>query len=185
LVAPRCGGAIAQPEMNARRAVDFELKEVLEAVGPSAALAFSAWLFLQLLQQRYSAAYARYRELVDSLRDGSDGRDGKRRQMVHDEVAVYRKRVYHMMHATNLGMAAAMLLVLALAVSAIDAVFHFEWLKYIGAPAIIVGLLLVLPAASLLVAENMLIRQPIEAELADLGELQGEGEGRITSARRS
>jgi hypothetical protein len=32
--------------------VDFELKEVMDAVGPSAALAFAAWLFLQLLQQR-------------------------------------------------------------------------------------------------------------------------------------
>jgi hypothetical protein len=53
---------------------DFELKEVMDAVGPSAALAFAAWLFLQLLQQRYSAAYSRYRELVNSFRQDAQGR---------------------------------------------------------------------------------------------------------------
>jgi len=150
--------------------MDFELKDVMNAVGPSAALAFAAWLFLQLLQQRYSAAYSRYRDLVEAMRgELPDGR----RQTVRDEIDVYHKRVRLMMHATTLGMIGAMLLLLALAISGVDAMLHIDWLKYIGGPAIVVGLLLVLPAAIMVIRENNLIEQPIEAELADLEEFNG------------
>jgi hypothetical protein len=63
--------------------VNFELKDVMEAVGPSAALAFAAWLYLQLLQQRYSAGYTRYRELADLLRGDVKGR---RREAIKEEI---------------------------------------------------------------------------------------------------
>lgn len=148
----------------------FELKDVVGAVGPSAALAFAAWLFLQLLQQRYSAAYSRYRELVDAMRGSLQG---KRREVVKNEIDVYRKRVRLMMWATNIGLVAAILLVLALVVSGLDAMLHIKWLKYIGGPAIVLGLLLVLPAAVMVIAENAMIARPIDAELADLQEYSG------------
>jgi hypothetical protein len=67
--------------------VDFELQEVMDAVGPSAALAFAAWLFLQLLQQRYLAAYSPYRELVDSFRNNAQG---KRREVLKEEIEIYQ-----------------------------------------------------------------------------------------------
>jgi hypothetical protein len=153
--------------------VDFQLKEVMEAVGPSAALAFAGWLFLQLLQQRYSAAYTRYRELVDSFRTGAEG---KRREVIKDEILIYRRRVIYMMHSTNIGMAAAILLLLSLVISGLHAIFKLDWLKYIGAPAIIVGLLLVIPAALLVIKENMMIKEPIEKELHDLKEFGGQPE---------
>lgn len=149
--------------------VDFKLKDVMEAVGPSAALAFAAWLFLQLLQQRYSAAYTRYRELVDSFRNGIEG---KRGEVIKDEIMLYRKRVIYMLYATNVGMVAAILLLLALISSAVDAVFKLDWLKYIGAPGIVLGFLLVAAACVIVIVENSLIKKPIEAELDDLDELK-------------
>lgn len=149
--------------------MDFKLKEVMEAVGPSAALAFAAWLFLQLLQQRYTAAYTRYRELVDAFRNGIEG---KRREVIKYEVLLYRKRVIYMLHATNIGMVAAILLLLALISSGLDAVFKADWLKYIGAPGIVLGLVLVAVACVIVIVENSLIRKPIEAELDDLKELK-------------
>ena len=153
--------------------MDFKLKEVMDAVGPSAALAFAAWLFLQLLQQRYSAAYTRYRDMVDAFRDGMEG---KRREVVKEEIDIYRRRVLCMLQATNIGMAAAILLLVGLVTNGLDAVFKIDWLKYIGAPAILLGLLLVIPAAIMVVRENMMIRKPIEAELADLQEFDGQPE---------
>ena len=165
--------------------VDFELKEVMEAVGPSAALAFAAWLFLQLLQQRYSAAYTRYRELVDAYRTGLEG---KRREIVKEEIEIYRKRVFYMMHSANIGTVAAMLLLAALVCSGLNAVFKLDWLKFIGAPCIILGLLLVIPAAAIIIVENLMIRRPIEAELADLEDFNGQpeaGPARGSAERRA
>jgi hypothetical protein len=165
--------------------VEFQLKEVMEAVGPSAALAFAAWLFLQLLQQRYSAAYSRYRELVDAYRTGLEG---KRREIVKEEILIYKKRVVYMMHSANVGTVAAMLLLTALVCSALNAVFKLDWLKFIGAPCIILGLFLVIPAAALIIVENRMIRRPIDAELSDLEEFNGQpqaGPARGSGERRS
>lgn len=145
--------------------MDFKLKEIMDAVGPSAALAFAAWLFLQLLQQRYTSAYTRYRDLVDSYRTGLDG---KRRDVIKGEIFLYRKRVLYMLYGANIGMVAAILLLLALISSGLDAVFKADWLKYIGAGGIIVGLSLVVVSCVIVMVENTLIKGPIEAELEDV-----------------
>jgi uncharacterized membrane protein len=145
--------------------MDFELKDVMEAVGPSAALAFAAWLFLQLLQQRYTSAYTRYRDLVDAFRTGVDG---KRREVIKSEIKIYRKRVLYMLYATNIGLVGAILLLLALISSGLNAVFKFDWLKYIGATGIVVGLTIVAICCVIVIVENSLIKGPIEAELHDL-----------------
>lgn len=153
--------------------MDFELKDVMGAVGPSAALVFAAWLFLQLLQQRYTAAYTRYRELVESFRGDLQG---KRRDVIKKEIHVYHKRVKIMLYATNLGLVGAICLLLSLASSGLDAMFKLDWLKYIGGPGIVLGLLLVVPAAIMMIIENMMIKQPIDAELDDVNELNGKSD---------
>jgi hypothetical protein len=145
--------------------MDFELKDVMEAVGPSAALAFAAWLFLQLLQQRYTSAYTRYRDLVDAFRTGVEG---KRREVIKSEILIYRKRVLYMLYATNIGLVGAILLLLALISSGLEAIFKFDWLKYIGATGIVVGLTIVAICCVIVIVENSLIKHPIEAELHDL-----------------
>jgi hypothetical protein len=50
--------------------MDFELKDVLGAIGPSASIVFAAWIFMGFLQQRYTAAYERYRSLIEDYRNG-------------------------------------------------------------------------------------------------------------------
>jgi hypothetical protein len=82
----------------------------------------------------------------------------------------------YMMYATNIGMTAALLLLLSLVISGLNAMLKLDWLKYIGAPSILLGLLLLIPAAILLIRENLLIKKPIEAELADLDEFAGQPE---------
>lgn len=141
--------------------VDFTLKKMMEAVGPSAALAFASWRLLQLLEQRHDAAYTRYRELVQAFREGAAG---KRLDLSEDEIGICRKRLMHMLDATNIGMMAAFLLLLSLTISTLDAVFKADWLKLFGAPSNMLRLLLVIPAALLVLMDNMLTKKRLEAE---------------------
>src|SRR5215210_4820578 len=89
--------------------MDFELKDLLEALGPTASLIFAAWIFLSFLQSRYTAAYERYRALISEFREGLE--DARRRHNIRDEVMLYKKRVELMRRATNIGVAAAILLI--------------------------------------------------------------------------
>jgi hypothetical protein len=149
--------------------MDFQLKDVLGAIGPNASMIFASWIFMTFLQTRYSGAYDRYRALIDSYRDGVEG---PRKEIIRNEIAVYRRRVDTMRHATNLGMYAAMLLISALIIGALDAVFgHPPAFKYIGTVLSIGGLLLVIWSATKVVHENTLIKQTIGSEVKDIPEL--------------
>jgi len=143
--------------------VDFKWTKIMEAVGPSAALAFAAWLLQQMLEQRYGAARARYCGLVDTLRTGMKG---KRREVVREEIDICHKRAMVMLHATRIGMAAAILLLLSLIISALDTALKADWLKILGAPGIMLGLVLAVPAALFVALENMLIKKARNAALA-------------------
>jgi hypothetical protein len=66
---------------------DFDLKEFLQAVGPTASLIFAAWIFLTFLQARYSAAYERYRALIAEFREHPN-RD-KRRESLRGQILEY------------------------------------------------------------------------------------------------
>ena len=60
----------------------FKLKELLDAIGQAAAVVFAAWIFMGFLQQRYAAAYERYRSLVAEVRQHGTSRasEGNLRQ---------------------------------------------------------------------------------------------------------
>jgi hypothetical protein len=85
--------------------MDFELKDLLDAIGPSASLIFAAWIFLTFLQARYTSAYDRYRGLIEKYRAGVD--DKTEKHNVADQVLLYRSRVEQMRRATNVGVVAA------------------------------------------------------------------------------
>jgi hypothetical protein len=87
----------------------FELKDLLQALGPTASLIFAAWIFLSFLQSRYSAAYERYRSLLDEFRQHSN-RD-RRRESLHEQILEYKRRCEQMRRATNLGVIAAICLI--------------------------------------------------------------------------
>jgi len=49
--------------------MSFEMKDLLSSVGPAASLIFAAWIFLQLLNSWYMAAFDMYRSFVKEYRE--------------------------------------------------------------------------------------------------------------------
>src|ERR1700712_916899 len=91
--------------------LNFALKDLLEAIGPTASLVFAAWIFLSFLQSRYVAAFERFRELTDEYRNGVEGRRG---QSIRTQIQLYRRRCDWMRWATNLGVISEILLIATL-----------------------------------------------------------------------
>ncbi|MDO9709920.1 DUF2721 domain-containing protein [Paracraurococcus lichenis] len=166
--------------------MNFELKDILTAVGPSASIVFAAWIFMGYLQQRYTAAFDRYRSLIEQCRGGieQEGRRGN----VRDQVMLYRRRFALMRLATTLGLSAAILLISTLILGAVNVLLpHLGLLKYIGAACMIGGLGLVVIAAALVIRENVIIRRAVDGELMDVPELAaalGQQAGVIDDPRR-
>jgi hypothetical protein len=147
----------------------FELKDFLESVGPSASLIFAAWIFLTFLQQRYTAAYDRYRVLIDEYRRHDD--KGPRRQNVKEQILLYKRRCEQMRKATNLGVVAAMSLITTLIAAGLNVIVDLSALKYLSAFCALLGLALVIAAASFVVVENSLIQKAIQDEPSDIPDL--------------
>jgi hypothetical protein len=154
--------------------MDFKLSDVMQAVGPNASLVFASWIFMGFLQTRYSNAYTLYRKMIDNLRE--DKAEGKRRQTIHDEIILYRQRLNHMRLATNLGLYAAILLLASLILSGLDVILGSpEFLKYVGAPCMLVGLALIIWSAMLVVIENKMLKMALDRDGDDLDELRAAG----------
>jgi hypothetical protein len=150
--------------------MDFNLKDVLEAVGPSAALVFASWIFLGFLEQRYVAAYERFRKLVEEYRANQSSKT--RHQNLRDQIRLYRVRCDQMRTATNLGIIAAILLLTTLICGGLEAIFGgIAPIKYLGTACAIIGLLLVIAAAVYVIRENTLIKQMLGSEIADLDDV--------------
>ncbi len=150
--------------------MDYELSKLMEAVGPNAGLVFASWMFMQLLQGRYTAAFTRYRELISDFRHGIDG---KRKDTVRDQIALYRERVDYMRRALDLGLYAAMLLIGTLIIGALSTMFGAPaFLKYLGTLTTLAGLAAIIWSAALVVAENRLIKLPLDHEMEDIPELR-------------
>jgi len=148
----------------------YSLKDVLEAVGPTASLIFAAWIFLSFLQQRYTTAYELYRSLIDEYRQGN--LHDQRKRSVRDQILMYKQRCEQMRLATNIGVIAAMLLISTLITAAIYTVFPEAMvLKHVSTACAIIGLLLVICAAVVVVRENLKLQQVIDSELTDLPDL--------------
>ena len=150
--------------------MDFELKDLLEALGPNAALIFAAWIFLSFLQQRYSNAYSRYRELIEAYRHGD--RETPHMRSVRRQVHLYKERCQQMRAATTIGVWAAILIMVALIAGAFSVMFGENAVfKLVGSAGVIVGLALVIAAAAYVLRENRSIQEAIDDEPADLPEL--------------
>ena len=148
--------------------MEFEFKDVLEAVGPTASLIFASWIFLTFLQSRYTAAYERYRQLIQEVREHDNPGD-RHQQSVARQVRLYKLRCEQMRKATNIGVMAAMLLICAVVSGGLQVIFpDASAIKYFETFAAIAGLLLVLLAASFVVRENTLIQRAIDDEISDL-----------------
>jgi len=166
--------------------MNFELKDVLSAVGQSASIVFAAWIFMGFLQQRYTAAYARYRSLIEDYRHGR--LSAARRGNIKDQVMLYKRRCELMRTATNVGLVAAILLIATLIMGAVNSVFaELSLLKYLGAACAVAGLALVIAAAILVIVENSIIQRATDSELLDVPDLargSGQVDGDITDPNR-
>jgi hypothetical protein len=150
--------------------MDFELKDFLEALGPTASLIFAAWIFLSFLQSRYTAAYERYRSLISEYREGLE--DDKRRRNIRDEILLYKQRVEQMRRATNIGVIAAILLISTLVTAGLNVMLgELPVLKYMSSLCALAGLVLVAVAAAYVIRENTLIQRAVEQEPADVGDI--------------
>jgi hypothetical protein len=156
---------------------DFDLKDFLQAVGPTASLIFAAWIFLTFLQARYSAAYERYRALIAEFREHPN-RD-KRRESLRGQILEYKRRCEQMRLATNIGVFSAIVLISALVLAAFGTMYdQVSALKYLTACCAIVGLLLVIWAAVLVIVENSRLQLILDSDLSDIEEsVRGEHGG--------
>lgn len=153
--------------------MSFELKDVLQTAGPTASLIFASWIFLQLLGQKYVSAFDRYRQLVAEYRS-SPGND-VRREHLAEQIPLYKRRCEQMQRATVIGVVAAMLLIFVLLAGTIETIAGTEiaWLKWAGASATVIGLGLLIYAASYLILENRHVIDALHSEVKDLPDVAG------------
>lgn len=151
--------------------MDFKMKDVLDAVGPSASLVFAAWIFLSFLQQRYSAAFQTFRSLVDAYRKGDLPED--RRAALEAQVRLYRRRCDWMRWATNIGIASAVCFLLTL-LHGLAAVLWPDAtaIRFSGAAFSAAGYTLVIVAAVLTFVENSASAGALDDEVRDLKSLE-------------
>ncbi len=151
---------------------EFRLKDLLEAVGPTASLIFAAWIFLSFLQQRYMTAYEHYRELIAEFRS-HEQRD-RRRESLGQQILEYKHRCEQMRLATQIGVVAAICLISSIVLAAVNAMdSQLSALKYLCAAGAIGGLLLVIWAAVLVMMENARLQVIIDSDLSDIPDLRG------------
>jgi hypothetical protein len=151
--------------------VNFELKDFLEAVGPTASLIFASWIFLSFLQSRYTAAYERYRAMLDEHRENG-ARNDRRQKSLARQIRLYKQRCEQMRVATNIGVVAAMLLIVTIVSGGAQVVVpDVRFLRFVGAGSAMLGLVLLIVAAAFVLRENSLIQRAIDDETSDVPEL--------------
>ena len=82
--------------------MDFQLSDVLKAIGPNAAIIFAAWIFLSFLQARYDSAINRYRASIEAYR-GGDQSPARSRSM-KSQIEIYARRRMLMSSAVTVGL---------------------------------------------------------------------------------
>ncbi|GBG12576.1 LysR family transcriptional regulator [Novimethylophilus kurashikiensis] len=151
--------------------MEFATKDFMNAIGPPAAIVFASWIFMTFLQQRYIAAFDRFRSLIASYRDQKLSDD--RRKNLKQQIFMYKERCNLMKTATNIGLFAAMFLLLALICAALDTMFPgMPIFKHILSFSALIGLGLVMVAAGYVVRENNLLQGALNSEISDIPDLE-------------
>ena len=146
--------------------MNFALKDLLEAIGPTASLVFAAWIFLSFLEQRYVAAFERFRELTNEYRSNAESR---RHESVRTQVRLYRRRCELIRLATNIGVVSAILLLATIVLGGLNVVFPGHRLvPPLAAVLAISGLMLVIASAVIVLVENTLTGRALAEDVSDL-----------------
>ena len=150
--------------------MNFELSDVLKAIGPAASIIFAAWIFMGFLQQRYDAAVGRYRQAISDFRTGNHAPD--RRDNIRDQILVFKRRCELMNYACMVGLISAILFLLTLIAGELDAIIpHTAVLAMIGSITGFGGLALVIVGAVLVLMEASYAHRQLDAELLDVPDL--------------
>jgi hypothetical protein len=161
--------------------MNFEMSDILKAVGPSASIVFAAWIFMGFLQQRYDAAISRYRAAISDFRTNKHGAD--RHDNIRDQILVYKWRCELMNYACQTGLVAAVLFLLTLLVGEGAVILKDSpILTLIGSGAVFLGLLLVISAAAMVFWESSYTPRQLDAELLDvpgLADKTGQRAGKV------
>lgn len=145
----------------------IDLANVFKAIGPAASIIFAAWIFMGFLQVRYDAAFDRYRELVAQFRDSELAED--RRSNLADSILVYKKRCDIMNIASVIGLASAIILILALMAGELALITPtLGGLKAVSVSGAFLGLALVVLASAIVIYESLIIHRQLQSELLDL-----------------
>ncbi len=152
--------------------MNIQLSDVLKAIGPNAAIIFAAWIFLSFLQARYDSAINRYTAMVQAYRNSENS--AARREASKTEIEVYARRCRLMSRAVTVGLASAILFLLTLIGAAVDVIFpDHPLIALMTTGAALIGLLLVITAATLVIVENIGTPNQIRKELKDLPDISG------------
>jgi hypothetical protein len=163
----------------------LHIAQILKALGPAASIIFAAWIFMGFLQQRYDAALARYRGMVERYR--VDDASSERRDNMRDQIRLYRRRCAMMNVASIIGLTSAILLILTLITGELS-MLGVRFLTYVSASTALAGFILVIVAAGITIAEGIIIRRQLDAELLDVADLardEGQHPGSINDSNRT
>jgi hypothetical protein len=156
--------------------MQFDIKDILNTVAPTAGLIFAAWIYLNVLQQRYTGSYDRYRALVAEFRAHQKPGDmsEQRHHSVKLQIGLYKKRCEQMRAATNIAVIAAIILTGAIAIGLLNiTVLKGNLLKLATLALTLLGLILLIVSAIYLYLENSALQVAIDSEISDIPELSG------------
>lgn len=104
-IAHSFGHSRVQNAENARdRFMELNIKEVLNTAGPTMRLVFASWIFLQHVNQRYSASHGRSRALISELRNHAN--QDVRHLSIQQQALKYKRRRQCLRTATNISLGA-------------------------------------------------------------------------------
>jgi hypothetical protein len=152
--------------------MNYEMSDILKAVGPSASIIFAAWIFMGFLQQRYDAAITRYRQAISDFRTNEHGSD--RHDNIREQILIYKRRCELMNYACQTGLTAAGLFLITLLAGEGAVIFgDLAVFTITGSAAVFLGMLLVIAAAVLVFWESSYTPLQLDAELLDVPGLAG------------
>jgi Protein of unknown function (DUF2721) len=150
--------------------MNFNLADVLKAIGPAASIIFAAWIFMGFLQQRYDAAVDRYRQAISDFRTGNHEPD--RHDNIRDQILVFKRRCELMNYACMVGLVSAILFLLTLIAGELDVIIpNNALLAAIGSITAFGGLTLVIVGSVLVIMEASYAHRQLDAELLDVPDL--------------
>jgi hypothetical protein len=139
--------------------VEVDLKDVLNAAGPTATLLFASWIFLGYLNSRLSDSQKRFND------------HDARHKSIYDQIKQNRKRCDLLFLATNDALRGAYFMFATIATGIISiATQQPPWLCIFNLCCALSGLVFLVLSVGKALAENKLLHQSITSEVADVPE---------------